>query len=108
MRLTQLAAMLVMGVGVAVGFGMGVKGVVNRNLGGVEEHNQAIEDAMGGKTDNKLPVAAGAVKAGWLTRKSKDGKDVRLYFAYPAALTKAKPAAGLIVLQEWWGVNEDM
>jgi carboxymethylenebutenolidase len=53
-------------------------------------------------------VAPGALKSGWLTRKSRDGKDVRLYFAYPAAVTKAKPAAGLIVLQEWWGLNEDM
>jgi len=33
---------------------------------------------------------------------------VRLFFAYPAELSKAKPTAGLIVLQEWWGVNEDM
>jgi carboxymethylenebutenolidase len=83
-------------------------------LQGVGDYNQSIEDAMAGKDDSKLPppppvvVAPGALKAGWLTRKSRDGKDVRLYFAYPAALSKAKPTAGLIVLQEWWGLNEDM
>ena len=65
---------------------------------------------MGGKDDNKLPAQtpAGALKAGWLNRRGADGKQVRLYFAYPASLTKAKPTAGLIVLQEWWGLNEDI
>ncbi len=76
----------------------------------VDEHNKQLEDALTGDDMNKppQPVVAGAIKAGWLTRKSKDGKDVRLYFAYPGDLNKAKPAAGLLVMQEWWGVNDDM
>ena len=92
----------------------GVRGVVDRKLEGVQDYNQSIEDAMNGNTDdNKLPpppVAPGTIKSGWLTRKSREAtpKDIRLFFAYPAALTKAKPTAGLIVLQEWWGVNDDM
>jgi carboxymethylenebutenolidase len=111
MRLVQLAAVVAaMGLA-AAGWAVGARGVVDRNLQGVGGYNQAIEDAMGGKDDSKLPPAtlpAGAVKSGWLTRRAADGKDVRLYFAYPAALTKAKPTAGLIVLQEWWGLNDDI
>lgn len=106
-----LAAGLSLGAGMMPGVPSGVRGSVDRQLNGVQGYNQAIDDAMNGN-DNKpqvpAPPVAGAVKAGWLTRKSRDGKDVRLYFAYPAALNKAKPAAGLIVLQEWWGVNDDM
>ncbi len=90
----------------------GVKGVVGRQLNGVGAYNQSLEDAMNGNDEKKIPEPqaqpAGAIKAGWLTRKSADGKNIRLYFAYQANLTKAKPAAGLIVLQEWWGVNDDM
>ncbi len=86
----------------------GARGVVDRQLNGVGGYNQAIEDAMGGKDDNKLPQPVEAVKSGWLTRKSADGKNIRLFFAYPGTINKSKPAAGLIVLQEWWGVNEDM
>ena len=90
---------------------VGVKGVVGRQLQGVGDYNQSIEDAMGGKTpDNKLPPppAPETLKSGWLTRRSADGKPIRLYFAYKSTVSKAKPAAGLIVLQEWWGVNDDM
>jgi carboxymethylenebutenolidase len=112
MRWTVLAAAIGLSLASATAFGQlgGVRGTVDRQLQGVEGYNQAIEDAMSGKDDNKLPVQtpAGALKAGWLTRRAADGKQVRLYFAYPAALTKAKPTAGLIVLQEWWGLNEDI
>lgn len=90
----------------------GARGVVDRQLQGIGNHNQAIEDAMNGgnANDNKLPAIpqAGELKSGWITRKSSDGKDVRLYFSYPATLNKAKPAPALIVLQEWWGVNADI
>jgi carboxymethylenebutenolidase len=113
MRLLQLSAILALGSSLALSLHAqigGAKGVVNRQLNGVGDYNQAIEDAMNGKDDNETPPAQdpAALKAGWLTRKSADGKNIRLYFAYPAAINKAKPAAGLIVLQEWWGVNEDM
>ncbi|HVT79235.1 MAG TPA: dienelactone hydrolase family protein, partial [Phycisphaerae bacterium] len=113
MRLLQLSAILALGSSLALSLHAqigGAKGVVNRQLNGVGDYNQAIEDAMNGKDDNETPPAQdpAALKAGWLTRKSADGKNIRLYFAYPAAINKAKPAAGLIVLQEWWGVNADM
>ena len=104
------AVLLTLGVASLAAVPSGVRGFVDRKLEGVQDYNQAIEDAMNGKDPAKPPpaVAPDALKAGWLTRKSKDGKDIRLYFAYPAALSKAKPTAGLIVLQEWWGVNDDM
>ena len=89
----------------------GVKGTVNNLLqNSVEQHDQAVEDALEGH-EAPAPEAApipGQLKTGWLTRKGRDGKDVKLFFAYPATLTKSKPTAGLIVLQEWWGVNQDM
>jgi carboxymethylenebutenolidase len=92
----------------------GARGVVDRKLQGVQDYNQSIEDAINGKDDNKISqqpaqAAPAAVKTGWITRKSRDGKkDVRLYFAEPAGLSKTKPAPGLLVLQEWWGVNDDI
>src|ERR1035437_8438968 len=84
--------------------------VGNQLKGAMDQHNQQVEDAMADKpTQVQAPAATGEIKMGWLTRKAKDGKtDVRLYFAYPANLNKNAPAAGLIVLQEWWGVNEDI
>jgi carboxymethylenebutenolidase len=116
MKPVQLLVTVILTFGVAATLRAqigGVRGVVNRNLQGVGDYNQSIEDAMNGKNDDsKLPppVVPGAIKSGWLTCKSREAspKDIRLFFAYPAALTKAKPAAGLIVLQEWWGVNDDM
>lgn len=90
----------------------GVKGTVNNILqNSIQQHDQALEDAMNGNDSTAQPpqvVNPGDLKTGWMTRRSRDGKDIRLYFAYPAALNKSKPAPGLIVLQEWWGVNDDM
>ncbi len=93
------------------------KGTLNN---AVNQHNQDLDNAMNG-TDNppppaptpppaaKSPDGTLAIKVGWLTRKTADGKtNVRLYFAYPQALSKDAPAPGLLVLQEWWGVNEDI
>lgn len=113
MRWLQLASVLAVGLSLAAGTAFalgGARGVVNRKLDGVQDYNQSIEDAMNGTNDNKNPpaIAPDALKSGWLTRKSKDGKDVRLFFAYPAALAKGKPTAGLIVVQEEWGVNDDL
>jgi carboxymethylenebutenolidase len=78
-----------------------------------------MNEALGNKKpaqDQPQPkpvvTAAGnpiAIRQGWLTRKARDGKtDVRMYFAYPESLNKAAPAAALVVLQEWWGVNDDI
>jgi carboxymethylenebutenolidase len=115
MRYTPFAFILLLGLSIVgvpstAAVPSGVRGVVDRKLEGVQDYNQAIEDAINGKdpTAKPPPVAPDALKAGWLTRKSRDGKDIRLYFAYPAALTKAKPTAGLVVVQEWWGVNDDI
>jgi carboxymethylenebutenolidase len=92
---------------------VGVKDFVHRSLdNSIQEHNQAIDEAMGDEPQHQQPQANqngnAQMKAGWITRKSKDGKDVRLYFAEPAGLNKAHPAPALIVVQEWWGVNDDI
>src|SRR3954469_10834474 len=99
MRLMQIAAVAVVAGGMLVGgvFGQfsGAKGVVNDKLKGVDEHNDAvndaINDAMGGRENRpaQVDIAPGALKFGKLTKKSKDGKDVTLWFAYPAALNKS-------------------
>jgi carboxymethylenebutenolidase len=87
----------------------------------INQHNQDLENAMNGNDNpNPQPVPAPAAPAanpdgtlpitsGWLTRTSADGKiKTRLYFAYPQGLSKAAPAPGLLVLQEWWGVNPEI
>lgn len=117
-RTTLTTLVMTLAASAAVAFAqVGAKDFVRRSLdNSVQEHNQAIGEAM--NDDNPQPQqsnpeangnANAPAKAGWITRKSKDGKsDVRLYFAQPAGMNKAHPAAGLIVVQEWWGVNEDM
>ncbi len=91
----------------------GMKNSINNNLqNSVQQHDDALNDALNGNAPETVQPAQaapvpGALKTGWLTRR-REGKEVRLYFAYPAGLDKSKPAAGIIVLQEWWGVNEDM
>ena len=71
-----------------------------------EEHNKQIQEATGN------PPPAATIKQGWITRKSKDvgggQTTTRLYFAHPQNLNKSKPAAALILLHEWWGVNDDI
>jgi carboxymethylenebutenolidase len=104
----------------------GARRITGRAGAAVEEHNQAVEDAMNeglGRptprpaqqpgqpaqpSQEAAPQSNGDVKAGWITRKSRDGKEVRLYFAHPANLVKNKRIPGLLVLQEWWGVNDDI
>jgi carboxymethylenebutenolidase len=116
MRWVKLAAVAFVGLGLAVGAAWGqlsgAKGVVNNKLKSVDGYNQAIDDAINGNDpgNNSKPqvnVAPDGIKAGWMNR-SRDGKEVRLYFAYPAALNKSKPTAGILVVQEWWGVNDDI
>jgi carboxymethylenebutenolidase len=82
----------------------------------VEEHNQQLEEAMGDKPTAPAPAtptvapAAAAIKSGWITRAAKSAPDtkVRLYFAYPEGRGAAPKLPGLIVIQEWWGVNDDI
>jgi carboxymethylenebutenolidase len=88
----------------------------------VNQHNQDLENAMNGTDNNPNPEPTPTppvpaanpdgtlpIKSGWLTRSSADGKTkTRLYFAYPQNLSKDAPAPGLLVLQEWWGVNLDI
>jgi carboxymethylenebutenolidase len=91
---------------------IGVRGRIQDKINdAVEQHNQDVENMLNGGNPPAPQVAPqpGDLKTGWLTRKSKgDGKEVRLYFAYPATLTKAKKAPAILVLQEWWGVNDDI
>jgi carboxymethylenebutenolidase len=103
-----------------------VKDLVNKDVKDAqEERNRQLNEAMG-NTQQKPPQqqqqpvqqpkqngtnaeATMPIKSGWITRKAKDGKtEVRLYFAYPEKLDKKAPAAGLVVIQEWWGVNDDI
>jgi carboxymethylenebutenolidase len=91
---------------------MGVKDLVKRQLGGEAERQKQLEDAMGNKPQQQQPpqqANPAAIKEGWITRKSKDGKtDTRLFFAYPEAMSKEHPVAALVVIQEWWGLNDDI
>jgi len=103
-------------------WGQGARRLTGNVREGVDEHNDALNQEMNNgmtgtnanqtrqmqqQLQQQQPVTE-ELKTGWLTRKSRDGKDVRLYFAYPGNLTKAKRAPGLLVVQEWWGVNEDI
>jgi carboxymethylenebutenolidase len=95
----------------------GVKQDIQGKLNGaVDQHNQDLDNAMNGDNPQQpqqpqqpQPAAPDAITAGWITRAAKDGKtNVRLYFAYPQNLSKDHPAAGLLLIQEWWGVNDDI
>ncbi|HVS69906.1 MAG TPA: dienelactone hydrolase family protein [Phycisphaerae bacterium] len=114
MAVTVMAALAVAsGVGLGVARGqVGVKDFVHNSIdNAVQQHNQALEDEMDqdSKPQQMQRVSnPAAAKAGWITRKSQDGRDVRLYFAEPANLNKAHPTAAVILVQEWWGVNDDM
>ncbi|MGN6370152.1 MAG: dienelactone hydrolase family protein [Phycisphaerae bacterium] len=114
-------------------FAQSVKQRISGNLNNaVQQHNEDLERAMNGQDTSNQPqpqpqqqqqakpqqpgqsngqqtTTADGVTAGWITRTAKDGKTkVRLYFAYPQALSKDNPVPALIVLQEWWGVNDDI
>ena len=112
-----------------------VKQRISGNLNNaVEQHNEDLQRAMNGEDNNNSQNSQGqpqpprpqaaqkpapdapaqtatvdGVTAGWITRTAKDGKTkVRLYFAYPQTLSKENPVPALVVLQEWWGMNDDM
>ncbi|HUO09852.1 MAG TPA: dienelactone hydrolase family protein [Phycisphaerae bacterium] len=119
MRCTVFVVAAVLLAGSAFAQIPNVKQRVTGNLNNaVEQHNEDLNNAMNG-TDNQQqqqqmqqpqqPGSVDGVTAGWITRPAKDGKTkVRLYFAYPQNLSKQNPVPGLIVLQEWWGVNDDI
>ena len=96
------------------------KSVIKRQLGGaVNERNEQLDQA----TDNPKPPTETAklppgtplpIKSGWITRTIKVPAasaeiKVRLYFSRPEIPTNAKPnLPALIVIQEWWGLNDDI
>lgn len=117
MRLIPLIAALLAVAAMTLGSPAQVGGArrITNNVGNaVGEHNEALNNAMNEGLGHQVPQQANApqnadaLKTGWLTRKSRDGKDVRLYFAYPGSLDKSKRVPALLVLQEWWGVNDDI
>lgn len=82
----------------------GMKDRIKRTLDNAQNQrneqmeNAGVADANTAKQD-----------AGWITRTAPDGTKVRLYVAAPhieAGTTPNLPA--LVVVQEWWGVNEDI
>ncbi|MCL2639806.1 MAG: dienelactone hydrolase family protein [Phycisphaerales bacterium] len=69
-----------------------------------DEQGRQLKEITGEASFAEVPL-----KQGWITRKASDGKtDVRLYFAHPRSLNRLRPAAGLVIIQEWWGVNDDI
>jgi carboxymethylenebutenolidase len=137
MRCTAFIVAAVMLAGSAFAQVPNVKQHISNNLNNaVDQHNQDLENAMNGNDNQQQQqqqmqqqaqqqqqqaqpgqpaqtpgqtATVDGVTAGWITRAAKDGKTkVRLYFAYPQTLGKQNPLPGLIVLQEWWGVNDDM
>jgi len=115
----------------APAFGQSVKQRITGNLNNaVQQHDEDLQRAMNGEDNNPngqpqqprppapqkpapdappQTATADGVTAGWITRTAKDGKSkVKLYFAYPQNLSKENPVPALIVLQEWWGLNDDM
>ncbi len=123
-RMALAVAAMVVAMICPVTWGQSARRITGNVRGGVEDHNDALNEemnnAMNGTTPNPSRQAElqaqqmqavqpkEGLKAGWLTKKSRDGKEVRLYYAYPASLAKPKRAPGLLVVQEWWGVNEDI
>ncbi|MCL2647082.1 MAG: dienelactone hydrolase family protein [Phycisphaerales bacterium] len=83
--------------------------IQNQLQGAQEERAKQMEEATGKTPPPPTATGQSPIRQGWTTRQARDGKtEVRLYFAHPQNLNKAKPVAGLVVLQEWWGVNDDI
>ncbi len=96
------------------------QGIQKRLDDAAKQRQQQLEDAMGEKppAPPEPPVATApaattqkALKSGWLFKASKSDPTlkVRMFFAHPAinpAQKQKLPA--LIVIQEWWGVNDDI
>lgn len=112
------AAALVVAMLCPASWGQSARRLTGNVREGVEGHNDALNQEMNNEMNGVNPnqarqqqqpaPPADGLKSGWLTKKTRDGKEVRLYYAYPASLSKAKRAPGLLVIQEWWGVNDDI
>ena len=93
-----------------------VKGKVTDRLNdALNQHNQALEEAMGenpAKTPSpntsNTPAPPAAKTSGWIERTLMDGTKVRMYFALPVTDQKQPKFPGIVVIQEWWGLNDDI
>lgn len=73
-----------------------------------------FESRMAAEHEGDRPVASGAAAASpaqevstdTVTYATVDGREVRGYYAEPAAASDSLP--GLIVIHEWWGLNENI
>jgi carboxymethylenebutenolidase len=95
----------------AATFGQGARDLVGGVNKGVQGHNEAIEDAMNDKPKSAPASAPAAPEAknGWIQKKLADGSTARFYFAHPPIAAGSKPnLPALIVIQEWWGLNDDI
>lgn len=98
---------------------VGVKDLVKRQLNQANEtrDEQARQNGVELAPVNKLastqpnedPGVDPVKINGWTERLAPDGTKVRLYFAHPRFAANNHPNyPGLLVIQEWWGVNEDI
>ena len=100
---------------------MGVKDLVKRELGQAQKtrEEQAKEAGVPTQTPTPRPIdkpltpAAGALaaadptrSAGWIVVAAPDATPVRIFFSHPHLPASNLPA--LIVVQEWWGVTQDI
>lgn len=77
---------------------------------GSDDYAAAMEHQHAGETPTPSPAAlpepAQAVVAEEVTYATLDGKPVRGYLARPAKA--AGPLPGILVIQEWWGLNDNI
>lgn len=88
----------------------GVKDSIRRQLGGALQNQQSDQPAPTPAPAKSEAAAKAKISANWQTFPAEDKTQVRLYVAHPdlkyAGETPNLPA--LIVVQEWWGVNDDI
>lgn len=92
----------------------GVKDSIKRQLGGAMQQREQQQNPPPPQEQPKPAKSEAASKAkitaGWQDFPAEDNTKVRLYVAHPdmkyAGETPNLPA--LIVVQEWWGVNDDI
>ncbi len=91
----------------------GLPGAIKGQLDQAQaQHDQQLRDAMG-DTPATPPATAPDKDYGWIERPTPPGSDipkVRLYVAHPdySHYNGAPNLPALLVLQEWWGVNDDI
>jgi len=75
---------------------------------GAADQEKALEEAMNQQSPKNLDPSTN-IPNGWTERKTADGQTVRLYVQHPAIEGSAAPnLPALLVVQEWWGVNDDI